>query len=93
MQAMEGQKEKEITIECIGIDDKALLAVDDTGPGIADEHLPNIFEPFFTTKKSGQGLGLGLAISDRIIRDFGGQIGLARNEDGARFEFILERTK
>jgi two-component system, NtrC family, C4-dicarboxylate transport sensor histidine kinase DctB len=93
MQAMEGQENKEILIECIGEDDKAVVAVEDNGPGIAEEHLHDIFEPFFTTKKSGQGLGLGLTISDRIVRDFGGQIRLVRSNNGARFEFSLERVK
>ncbi len=93
LQAMEGQEVKEITIECNGKGEKVLVAVDDNGPGIAEEHLQNIFEPFFTTKKSGQGLGLGLTISDRIVRDFGGQIRLARSKGGARFEFTLERTQ
>ena len=93
MQAMEGQDVKKIILDCRGEKDQVVIAVEDNGPGILEEHLQNIFEPFYTTKKSGQGLGLGLTISDRIIRDFGGQIILARSRNGARFEFILERTK
>lgn len=93
MQAMEGQEVKKIKIECTGAEGKVVVAVEDNGPGVAEEHLQDIFEPFFTTKKSGQGLGLGLTISDRIVRDFGGQIRLVRSKGGARFEFILERTK
>jgi two-component system, NtrC family, C4-dicarboxylate transport sensor histidine kinase DctB len=93
MQAMEGQKHKSITIECVSDNSgKVVIAVEDNGPGIADDHLHDIFEPFFTTKKSGQGLGLGLTISDRIVRDFGGKIRLVRSRDGARFEFTLEQT-
>jgi two-component system, NtrC family, C4-dicarboxylate transport sensor histidine kinase DctB len=93
MQAMEGQANKEVRIECVGENDKVVITVEDNGPGVAEEHLHDIFEPFFTTKKSGQGLGLGLTISDRIVRDFGGQIRLVRNHGGARFEFTLERTQ
>ena len=93
MQAMEGQEVKKLGIECTDRDEKVVIAVEDNGPGVATEHIHNIFEPFYTTKKSGQGLGLGLTISDRIVRDFGGQITLARDTDGARFEFTLERTK
>jgi two-component system C4-dicarboxylate transport sensor histidine kinase DctB len=68
-----------------------VVAVHDNGPGVSAEHLNEIFEPFFTTKKSGQGLGLGLTISDRIVRDFGGQITLVQATNGARFEFTLEK--
>ena len=91
MQALEGQQEKIIRLECRSQNDKVLIAVEDNGPGIAEEHLQQIFEPFFTTKKSGQGLGLGLTISDRIVRDFGGQIRLGSGKSGARFEFMLDR--
>ncbi|KJR98149.1 MAG: hypothetical protein VR65_21715 [Desulfobulbaceae bacterium BRH_c16a] len=93
MQAMEGQAVKRIFLDCRGEEDRVVIAVEDSGPGISEEHLQNIFEPFYTTKKSGQGLGLGLTISDRIIRDFGGQIILTRSKNGARFEFTLERIK
>ncbi len=48
------------------------IVFDDTGPGIAEEHLGRIFDPFFTTKKDGT--GLGLAITYRIIEDHHGTI-------------------
>jgi len=44
----------------------------DTGPGIAPEHLSRLFEPFFTTKQ--HGTGLGLAISRRVAEDHLGNI-------------------
>ncbi len=91
MQSMEGQTVKKILLEAHAVGAKVVIAVQDTGPGIAAELLHEIFEPFFTTKKSGQGLGLGLTISDRIIRDFGGQITLVPSAVGARFEFTLDR--
>lgn len=92
MQAMEGQPAKKIILEARAIGAKVVIAVEDNGPGIAKELLHEIFEPFFTTKKSGQGLGLGLTISDRIIRDFGGQITLVPSAQGTRFEFTLDRV-
>ena len=46
----------------------------DTGEGIAKEHLNKIFDPFFTTRSPGKGMGLGLSVSHRHIRDHGGAI-------------------
>jgi signal transduction histidine kinase len=53
-----------------------LLAVTDTGTGIAPEIIDKVFEPFFTTKPPGEGTGLGLAISFGIVRDHGGTLTL-----------------
>ncbi len=91
MQALEGQACKKILLECHEKEEKAVIAIQDNGPGVSTEHLNDIFEPFFTTKKAGQGLGLGLTISDRIVRDFGGKITLVPSKEGARFEFSLDR--
>jgi two-component system, NtrC family, C4-dicarboxylate transport sensor histidine kinase DctB len=90
MQAIEGIAQPLIRISCCRQGGKALITVEDNGPGVPPDCTQEIFEPFFTTKKSGQGLGLGLTISDRIIRDFGGQISLVASEGGARFEFTLD---
>lgn len=53
---------------------RLVIAVQDTGPGVAPEQRDRIFNPFFTTKPVGQGTGLGLSISDGIVRQHGGQI-------------------
>lgn len=50
----------------------ASVKIEDTGDGIAEEHLAKIFEPYFTTKVAG--IGLGLAITKRIIEEHGGKI-------------------
>ena len=55
-------------------DNKVIFAVSDTGIGILSTHLGRIYEPFFTTKTTGQAKGLGLTISNQIVRDFGGRI-------------------
>jgi len=48
------------------------ISIRDTGPGIRREDLKQIFTPFFTTKE--RGVGLGLAVCQRIIRNHGGRI-------------------
>lgn len=50
------------------------LTVADDGCGMTPEVLSHIFEPFFTSRQDGQGNGLGLAITHRIIKDHGGRI-------------------
>lgn len=53
---------------------RVTIAVADTGPGIAPEHLDRIWDPFFTTKPTGHGTGLGLSITQRIVARHGGSI-------------------
>lgn len=72
----------------------AALRVADTGEGIAPEHLSQIFVPFFTTKEVGQGTGLGLPVSRRIIEEHGGWIEAAnRAEGGAVFTVYLPQAR
>jgi signal transduction histidine kinase len=55
--------------------DAVVIALADTGRGIAAEALPNVFEPFFTTRA--EGTGLGLAIARRFVEQNGGRMELA----------------
>ena len=67
--------------------------VADTGHGLGKATLSELREPFVTTRESGQGMGLGLAISSGILEDHGGRLE-ARNRtatDGAVFRMILPR--
>jgi histidine kinase len=67
---------------------KIEVRISDTGRGIPKEIRDRVFEPFFTTKQTGKGTGLGLSISSGIVKEFGGDIGFAINDD-AGTSFIL----
>lgn len=68
---------------------RLIVAVSDTGPGVAPEQRDRIFNPFYTTKPVGQGTGLGLSISDGIVRGHGGQI-LVDSRPGGGATFLVE---
>jgi len=65
------------------------LTVEDSGSGIASEHLPHLFEPFFTTRGDRGGTGLGLAVVKTIITEHGGTIA-AVSESGRTVHLPVE---
>jgi len=70
--------------------DRALLIVDDNGPGVPLELKDKVFAPYFTTKHNKGGTGLGLAIVHRIVSDHGGRITVTDSPGGgARFSIEL----
>jgi histidine kinase len=64
----------DILVRTYAEDGKVVVSVTDNGSGIPEPVRDKIFEPFFTTKKTGKGMGLGLAITYGIVRDYGGTI-------------------
>ncbi|HUT13379.1 MAG TPA: ATP-binding protein [Thermoguttaceae bacterium] len=91
-QAMEGKKERCLTVRTYADPDEAgrlVVEVEDTGTGFAADQSARLFEAFYSTKKPGQGTGLGLTICQRIIRDHGGAI-RAEGESGKGAKFIIQ---
>jgi CheY-like chemotaxis protein/anti-sigma regulatory factor (Ser/Thr protein kinase) len=70
--AMKDTPRKVLTVRSRGVDGAVVVDVEDTGHGIAPEHLSQIFDPFFTTKGVGEGTGLGLSLSIGIVEAHGG---------------------
>jgi signal transduction histidine kinase len=68
----------------------AVVEISDNGPGIPEDVRPRIFEPFFTTKDVGEGTGLGLDISWRIVvKKHHGDIRVHTGPGGTTFEICL----
>jgi signal transduction histidine kinase len=73
--------------------DQVLIEFCDTGPGIAPDIQSRIFEPFFTTKPVGQGTGLGLDISFRIVANrHHGDLRVRSEPGDTRFQVWLPLT-
>ncbi len=77
-----------ITISTRKDNDEIIIAVSDTGAGIAPEKLGKVFDPGFTTKGVGVGTGLGLSICYQIIQDHHGNISVT-SEQGVGTTFTL----
>lgn len=93
LQAMEADETPVVDIEISHDSQWTTLLVRDYGPGIPVQDLGRVFEPFYTTKKAGQGLGLGLSISHRIIESMGGRLSVENHPtDGAVFKISLPKA-
>lgn len=68
--------------------------IDDTGPGVAAEVKARLFEPYVSTRAIGAGMGLGLAISRKIMLDHGGDLEMVESTDrGTRMRLTLEKAE
>jgi signal transduction histidine kinase len=88
LDAMAG--EGTLTLRTARDGDCALVEIGDTGPGIPEELRSRVFEPFFTTKPVGQGTGLGLDVSWRIVvKRHGGDLRVTSRPGDTRFQVAL----
>ena len=69
-------------------DDQVEFRIRDNGPGIPQDMIKKIFEPFVTTKPTGEGTGLGLSLSQDIVAQHGGIMGV-ESEPGVFTEFWI----
>ncbi|MES2937934.1 MAG: ATP-binding protein [Pseudomonadota bacterium] len=90
MDAMKDSPVRRITVTATRNAQKVRVRIADTGTGFSQSVLDRLFEPFFTTKPPGQGLGLGLALSAGIVREFGSSLQPSNLAGGAAFEFELK---
>jgi signal transduction histidine kinase len=86
------EEEGELQVRTDICNEAVRVSIADTGTGIPPKVLPRIFDPFFTTKA--KGIGLGLAISKRIIEHHGGQL-VVQSElcHGTTFTMTLPQAK
>lgn len=88
LQAMKNQGALSIRVQ--EIDKNIRVSITDTGPGIPDEIREKIFDPFFTTKSAGEGSGLGLDISRKIVQKHNGTISVdSTTGEGSTFTIDL----
>lgn len=88
--AIDGPREQnEIRITTGGDETRVRISVKDSGAGITPEVLPHIFDPFFTTHEGSGGMGLGLAMCERIVADHGGTL-TVETKPGHGSTFLIE---
>ncbi|MEM7523362.1 MAG: ATP-binding protein [Pseudomonadota bacterium] len=80
--AMDGRPARTLTVAIVVGAESVDLSVSDTGSGTGGRTLDQISEPFASTRRSGDGMGLGLAISAEIVREHKGGFALCANEEG-----------
>jgi len=80
-----------VSSQCRMVDgrEQVRLCFEDNGTGVEEEFRDRVFDPFFTTKDPGKGTGMGLAVSQSIVRDHDGDITLEPQGRGARFVVTL----
>jgi two-component system sensor histidine kinase AtoS len=68
----------DLTVSTNASNDRAYIIIEDTGIGVSRENLSKLFDPFFSTKSTG--LGLGLAMTKRVVEEHGGKVDFQSTE-------------
>lgn len=88
VRAVEEERHPEIKINSWTEGEQLFVSVRDNGTGIDPKIQTQIFDPFFSTKDVGEGMGLGLAVSHRIIANHGGSLSV-KSSLGEWTEFVF----
>lgn len=83
------KKQITISIDERDYDQLHVITVSDNGPGIPDENRDKVFEMFYTSKELGEGTGLGLNISQKIVEAHNGRIEVADVDSGCQFDIEI----
>lgn len=86
-------KTREIIFTISESENSVLLQVLDNAGGIKEDVMHELFKPNVTTKADGKGSGIGLYMSELIIKKIGGTIGVENINSGAQFNIEIEKTK
>ncbi len=73
-----------------------IVSFTDTGCGINEEERSRVFDPFYSTKDPGRGTGLGLFVTDAIVKAYGGEINVLDSDGpaaGTTFEVLLKERR
>ena len=85
---------KKIIISTYTEDNYCVIEIKDNGPGLPPDQIENVFDPFFTSKFTQEGMGLGLTITQNIVKEFDGRLIAGNNADGgACFKVMFPAVK
>jgi signal transduction histidine kinase len=87
----ETKTKKQITISVSSDSDNVYVEVADNAGGIPESIIHKIFKPNFSVKQNKQSSGIGLYISETIIKKIGGEISVRNDKDGAVFTVVLQK--
>jgi len=87
-----GIKEKQIHISFESTSHSESIFINDNAGGVPETIIGKIFEPYFTTKHESMGTGIGLYMSQKIVKEyFNGDLSVRNNDEGALFNICLDK--